>query len=73
MIENRKDDVAVVRCGHNFRMLDCPYRYCAARALLEAALKVGLPVETDPVGAVDLRRAIRLAGYSKKRDGGAAA
>jgi hypothetical protein len=66
VIENARNDAAVLRCGHNFPLAECPYRYCAGRALLLAAQTVdrqimgGHPVGHDAV--VALRFALRLAG-----------
>lgn len=65
LIENARNDAAVLRCGHNFPLAECPYRYCAGRALLLAAKTVdrqimgGHPVGHDAV--VALRSALRLA------------
>ncbi len=36
MIENHANDHGAERCGHNFPIMECPYRRCGSRATREA-------------------------------------
>jgi hypothetical protein len=65
-IENTRDQPCVTRCGHGHPIAACPWKYCAARALLKALQTIdrqnmsGHPVGHDAFMAG--RAAIRLAG-----------
>ncbi len=71
-IQNTRNDAAVLRCGHNFPLTECPYRCCASKALLRAAKTIdrqimgGHPVGHDAV--VALRAAMKLAGVKPAPD-----
>jgi len=77
MIQNLKYDQPVRQCAHNFRYVECPYRYCAGRAMLEALKRIDrqamspYPIGHDAIMAA--RAALRLAGekpapeYNPKR------
>ena len=65
-IANQPGEPTVLRCAHYYRFVDCPYRYCAGRAMLEALQRIDRqamslhPIGHDAIMAV--RAALRLAG-----------
>jgi len=40
MIDNPAKDSFAKRCGHNFPIMGCPYRYCGSREAYEALRRV---------------------------------
>ena len=69
LIENSRADCGITRCGHNCPAMECPYRYCAMRSLLRAAITVdrqrfrgACVIGHDAIMAI--RAAIRLAGHT---------
>jgi hypothetical protein len=65
-IENDRADANTTRCGHNYEMAGCPFKFCAARSLLEAAIRCDRQHMEAYIGhdaIVAMRAAIRLAGH----------
>jgi hypothetical protein len=60
-IENEPDSPAVHRCGHNFEIPACPYRYCAARQALVALQSASVFIEEEAARAQQVMEGIGCA------------